>query len=133
MNRNPNIQNKTKGIPAKLKVQNDKNFQRALSLHQGGNFAQAKVIYESIIKLEPNNFNAIQLLATILAQQGDFEQSIDMLKSAIKANPQIPELYHNLGFALQGVNNLEEALFNFDKAISLKKIILKRTIIKQLF
>ena len=53
-------------------------FQQAIGLHQQGLLREAQTIYEQIIKMQPNHFDALDLLATIAAQTKNFEKAVDL-------------------------------------------------------
>ena len=95
-------------------------LQQALTLHQQCKFKEAQVIYEKLLQLEPNHFDALQLLGALFTQTHQFEQAVDFLSKAVQINPGFAEPYSNRGNALQELGRLEEALASYDKAISIK-------------
>jgi predicted O-linked N-acetylglucosamine transferase (SPINDLY family) len=50
-----------------------KKFNQAIALHQKGNLALAKIMYEEIIKKEPKNSDAIHYLGVIAHQTNNYE------------------------------------------------------------
>ena len=50
--------------------------QQALSLHQQGNFDEAQAIYEKILHIQPDHFDALQLLGVLFAQVKKYVQAI---------------------------------------------------------
>ena len=46
----------------KLMHQADQLFTKAFALHQQGQLLQAQSIYEQVLKIKPNHFDAINLL-----------------------------------------------------------------------
>ena len=93
---------------------------KAISHHQKGEFDDAKKIYELILKNYPKHFDALQLLATVLAQKKMFQEAIQCFRKTIAINPNSAHVYNNLANALKNVNLLDEALENYNKAIQLK-------------
>ena len=79
-------------------------FQQAIGLHQQGLLKEAQTIYEQIIKMQPNHFDALDLLATIAAQTKNFEKAVDLWSKAIKSNPNDAATYSNQGLALHELN-----------------------------
>jgi len=94
--------------------------QKGLSLHQQGRLAEAQTIYEEILKIQANHFDALQLLGALLAQTQQLKKAVDLLTKALKINPNNAACYSNLGFALQALNRLDEALDSYDQAIRIK-------------
>jgi len=93
---------------------------QGLATHQQGKLSEAKVIYEQILKIQPNNFSALELMGAMYAQTKNHLQAIEFLSKAIKINPQFAPCYNNRGIALKELKRLDEALASYDKAISIK-------------
>ncbi|QIB66930.1 tetratricopeptide repeat protein [Kineobactrum salinum] len=96
------------------------SFNRALSLHQQGQLAQAEAIYREILKLQPRHSHALHLLGVVAFQAGNYKAAIGLIARAIAVNPGNPAFFSNHGNALQKLGELEAAVTNYDKAIALK-------------
>ena len=94
--------------------------QQGLNLHQRGNLNDAQIIYEQILSIQENNFDALQLLGALFAQVKKYPQAIKFLSKAIIVNPNHAGCFSNLGISFQKLRRLEEALSSYDKAISLQ-------------
>ena len=46
------------------------SIQQALALHQNGRFAEAESIYDSVLAVDPANFDALHLRGVLKHQQG---------------------------------------------------------------
>ena len=57
--------------------------QQGLNLHQRGNLNDAQNIYEQILSIQENNFDALQLLGALFAQVKKYPQAIKFLSKAI--------------------------------------------------
>jgi predicted O-linked N-acetylglucosamine transferase (SPINDLY family) len=90
-----------------------------IGLHQKGNLEEAQKIYESILKVDSRNFDALHLLGVLETQRNNFEKAIDLISSAISINTKNARSYYNLGFAYQETKKFELALLNYEEAISL--------------
>lgn len=111
------------GPPAKqhnafTKIQT--RFEAGLNLFKSGNFEDAKLFFEKVLKIDPKHVGALHLLGLIFYQQGDYERSVAQISRVIKIDPKIPEAYSNLGLALQGLDRFDEALASCNKAIELR-------------
>ena len=95
-------------------------IRQGLALHQQGKFNEAKGIYEKVLAIQANHFDALQLLGTLSAQTKEFSKAVDFLTKALKINPYHAEAHSNRGNALQELKRLDEALVSYDKAISIK-------------
>lgn len=123
MARPPNIPQRKLPIPVKrapLHGQVAALTGQGLALHQQGRLKEAKIIYEQVLKIQANNFDALQLLGSLLTQSREFRQAADFLSKALQINPNHAEPYYNHGNALKELGRLDEALASYDKAISIK-------------
>src|SRR5689334_3013466 len=94
-------------------------FERALALHQKGQFADAEQAYLEILRQHPDHFDALHLLGTIAVQTQQLEHGVELIQKAIRLNGQIAIAHNNLGYALTRLGRFEEALANLDRAIAL--------------
>lgn len=95
-------------------------LQQALSLHQAGRLGQARLLYEQILKTEPDHFDALHMLGVIFAQKKNFALSFEMMNKAIARNPGSATAYNNRGIALQELKRHRAAVKSFDQAIALR-------------
>ena len=94
-------------------------FQSALALHQGGQLAEAQVLYEKILRKQPNHFDALHLLGVIFYQTRQLERAVELIGSAIKINPNNAASYSNRGNALKDLKQFDAAIASYDQAIQL--------------
>ncbi|MBL0074542.1 MAG: tetratricopeptide repeat protein [Rhodocyclaceae bacterium] len=99
---------------------NSQRIASAFAMQKAGHFAQAEAIYLAILQLDPNQFDATQLLGVMAMSRRQFELAIEYLNRAIAVNPNFVDGYLNRGTALKGLNRLNEALSSFEQAIALK-------------
>jgi protein O-GlcNAc transferase len=92
----------------------------ALGLHQQGQFAQAGALYEEILALQPDHFDALHLLGMLKFQAQDFTRAVELISRAIAVNPQNPNAYYNRAVTNQALGQMDAALKDYDKAIALK-------------
>lgn len=95
-------------------------LQKAMALHQSGQLAQAKTLYEGILATQPRNADALSLLAIVATQTRDYPLALETINKAIKINPANAGYYLNRGAAQKELRMLTEAVASFDKAIALK-------------
>jgi tetratricopeptide (TPR) repeat protein len=98
----------------------DTLFNQGFILHQQGKFNEAQVIYEQILAIQPNHFDALQLLGAVFVQACQFEQAEDFLSRALELRTDYPDAYNNRGIALNALGRLDEALVSYDQAIAIK-------------
>lgn len=91
-------------------------FADAQSHHHAGHFAEAQRGYEAVLREAPRHADALNLLGTVLAQQGDAETGVGFIVRAIEAQPNVAAYYNNLGVLRQDLNQLELARQAFEQA-----------------
>ncbi len=92
----------------------------AIHCYQNKQSDKAEKICLKILDENPNNFDAINLLAVISFQNRNFSKSIELFKKACKINPNRADLYNNLSIAFLQEKKLNEAIQSWDEATKLK-------------
>jgi protein O-GlcNAc transferase len=83
-------------------------------------YALAAVAFEKGLDLAPGNIGLINSLSIALCELGDPNRSCDLLREAIKRQPNMPQLWHNLGHALaKTTGNAADGLAEFLRAVEL--------------
>ena len=97
-----------------------KNFEKK-------NFNQAKKFLLKIIKLQPNNFDALHNMGIILSINNQNLLAIDYLEKARLLNPNnnsvtynLANTWNNIGIELRNNHQYDDSLIHFDKAIQTK-------------
>jgi tetratricopeptide (TPR) repeat protein len=114
----PNEKPRASAAPA-LDVQIRQAMQAAWMHRQRGNLSQAETICHRIIQAAPGNADALNLLGTVVMQDGRADFAATCFSQAIRINPANPEFYSNLGLALHEQGQLDAAETNYRKAISI--------------
>ena len=97
----------------KRKIQNVKN------LEQKGELNEALKICESLTKENESNYFVLNLHGYILLKLNNFKISKKFLTKSIELNEKFAASHYLLGINNYNLNQLEESLENFIKAISL--------------
>ena len=95
-------------------------FQNALAMHQRGQLAEAERGYREILKLDPDDFDAVHLLGVIFVQRGQFAEGERLIAQALEIGPNEPNALNNRGIALAELKRFEEAIASYDKATTHK-------------
>ena len=95
-------------------------LRQALALHQGGQLAQAQTKYEEILELQPEHFDALNMLGVIALQTGNHAKALTFLGRAIELDPGNAAVHFNRGAVLQALNKPDEALASYDRAVAIK-------------
>lgn len=91
-----------------------------LEIHRKGRLAHAQKVYEDVLNLQPNHFDALHMLGVIAAQAENYLQAVELIDRAIEINPDYAEAYFNRGIVLQDLQRPDDALASYDQAINLK-------------
>ena len=100
----------------------DEQIQIAISLQRDGEFEHAKLIYETLLKSNPNQFKILYLLGTLEAQTENFNKSIDYLLKANNINSNSWEVNSNLGNAYIEINEFKMAVDYYNKSIKINPL-----------
>jgi predicted O-linked N-acetylglucosamine transferase (SPINDLY family) len=104
-------------IQASDHVQNQ--FVEARALHQQGRVAQARDIYLTILKINPQHADSLHMLGVMAAQSGNFSEAATLISEALAVRPDDVDAHYNLGLAFTRLNRLDEAVASFDRASAL--------------
>ncbi len=72
-------------------------FETAYGLHVKGDDVRAEELYLRIIRQDPRNSNALNLLGTIYLERGEHDKALVLIKKAIQAYPMGAMFHNNLG------------------------------------
>ncbi|HXQ40108.1 MAG TPA: hypothetical protein VN821_02500, partial [Candidatus Udaeobacter sp.] len=62
-------------------------LQRAIVAHRKGDLGTAERLYLDVLRAVPTEFNALQLLGVIRAQQRRLEEAEGLIRRSVQANP----------------------------------------------
>ena len=96
------------------------SLHQGLAFHQQGDVEKAKEVYESILKIQPDNFDALQLLASLFQMVGNNLIAIELFDKALRVKKTYAPVFSNRGNSLKELNRFDEALQSYDQAIALK-------------
>src|SRR4029077_19939459 len=74
------------------------HFVEGMSLEENGEMDKALAAYRKVLDVDPGQADLASRVAALLTRQDDFPQAIDVLKDAIKANPNASEPLLQLAF-----------------------------------
>lgn len=95
-------------------------LQQALALHQGGQLAQALTLYDRVLKMQPENFDALHLSGLVALQSKNPSRAVELINHALAVNPGHAEAHANKGNALRKLGQFESAVASYDSAIRLR-------------
>jgi tetratricopeptide (TPR) repeat protein len=95
-------------------------FHQAVELHQRGDLARARNLYEDVLKIRPMHADAWHLLGVIAAQTSHSARAVELIQKSLALDSTNFAAYGNLGSALYALGRLSDALFAYDRAIALK-------------
>lgn len=91
-------------------------IQRALALHQAGHLAEARALYEDILRHQPGHFDALHFLGVIAHQGGDHRAAVALIDRALAVVPGNAAAYVNRALALAALGDTKTALASCKKA-----------------
>jgi tetratricopeptide (TPR) repeat protein len=96
------------------------HFVEGMTFEERGEMDKALEAYRKVLNVDPGQSELASRVAALLIQQEDFPQAIDVLKDAIKANPNDAEPYHQLAFIYaKYLKKMDQAIDYANRAIAL--------------
>lgn len=92
----------------------------ALGHHQAGRRAEAQRIYRQILAVDPNQPDALNLLAVLAYQAGNLDTAAQLLERAIVSGGSNAVLHSNLGMVRQAQGDFEGAIAACQRAVQLR-------------
>jgi protein O-GlcNAc transferase len=94
-------------------------LEKALSLHRAGQLAPAAALYREILRTEPNQPDALNLLGLVEQQSGNHTQAAELFARASTSSPGNPLFLLNRGVSLRALRQHEAAVSELKKALAL--------------
>jgi tetratricopeptide (TPR) repeat protein len=96
------------------------HFVEGISLEENGEMEKALTAYRKVLNVDPGQSELASRVAALLARDEDFPQAIDVLKDAIKANPNAPEPFLQLAFIYANyLKRTDQAIDYANRAVAL--------------
>ncbi len=93
----------------------------ALQHHRAGRLPEAEAAYRELLRIDPENIDALHFLGVIAYQQRRHEQARQLISQALARNTTNAPAHNNLGVVLMELGSLEEAIACFERAIALQQ------------
>ncbi len=106
--------------PDSSRIATNNRIEEALKLHQNGDIEAAAIGYKAILKVAPNNFDALHLLSLCYLQKENFPEALTLVNKALEINSNCAEAYCNRGVMLVNIGRFEEAEKSYLQAIKIK-------------
>ncbi len=94
-------------------------LQDAIALHRQGRLPEADKLYARILKVYPDQFDALHLSGLAKLQGGKAGEAHRLIGAALKVAPQSADAHANLGLVLGALKRPADALASFDTALAL--------------
>ncbi len=96
------------------------DFVEGMAFEENGEMDRALEAYRKVLNVDPGQSDLAARVAALLIRQDDFPQAIDVLKDAIKANPNDAEPYRQLAFIYaKYLKKTDQAVEYANRAIAL--------------
>jgi len=96
------------------------DLQAGMVFHQKGQLNEAKLMYERVLEIHPNHFDALRLLGVLTTQTQEFSKSVEFLSKALEIDPNHLVCNYYIGLAFHELQHFEEAILSYQKVLSIK-------------
>tara|TARA_B100000287_G_scaffold10835_1_gene10963 strand:- start:153 stop:1826 length:1674 start_codon:yes stop_codon:yes gene_type:complete len=104
----------------KKKLTTEETFSLAFKNHKKNNLQVAENLYKKILKINPEHFNSIFYLGTLLSQTKRFNLAKPLLEKAIQIEPNYSHAHNNLGIVFQDLGQHQKAISSYEKTIQIE-------------
>lgn len=94
-------------------------MQEAMANLQNNDIQNACILFEQVLKIVPEEFDALHILGVLKHRQGDLIQAEALIQKAIAINPDFADAHYNLAKALQDQNRHDDATRSYKTALAL--------------
>jgi tetratricopeptide (TPR) repeat protein len=92
---------------------------KAIGLQNQGDLIGAEAIYQQVLQIDPQNYDALHLLGMIAGSVGMHDVAIELINSAIAVNPNVSYAYASLGTVYKQMGESDKAFELLQKALQL--------------
>ena len=92
----------------------------AFSYYDIGRLLEVEQLCQLVLQKAPHQVNAMQLLAALLSQRGQYTEAVQLLREAIRQAPGHAHIHNNLGIVLHKLQKSHEAVSEFSKALQIR-------------
>src|SRR6266849_5347377 len=92
----------------------------ALQHHRAGRLPEAEAAYREVLRIDPENIDALHFLGVIAYQQRRHEQARQLISQALARNASNAPAHNNLGNVLMELGRPEVAVASYQQAIALQ-------------
>lgn len=95
-------------------------FSQGIAQHKQGKLSEAHSLYQQVLKLVPQQADALHMLGVIELQLKNYAQAVQLISRAKSIKPDNDLIHFNLGNALRALGQFSEAGEAFSKALQLR-------------
>jgi predicted O-linked N-acetylglucosamine transferase (SPINDLY family) len=95
-------------------------FAEALRCHEQGRLPEAERLYEAILAVRADHFDALQMLAVVKHAKGQPAEALRLVSQAMTLRRPSPQILLNYGMILHALDRSDEAISSFDQALKQK-------------
>ncbi len=92
----------------------------AFMVQQSGKPIKASNLFRKMLKIDPQNVDALHGLGLCYAQRQQYDKAIKWIRKAIKIAPNVAGFHNNLGNAYKKIGQIDLALQHYREALRLK-------------
>ena len=108
------------GVTPKSATMPGQLIAQAAALHQKGSLAEAARLYLRILRVNPDHFDAQQLLGILRHQEGRHAEALELIGGALKTNPKNVGALSSYALVLAKLKRYEDALASYDRVLAMK-------------
>ena len=97
----------------------EQTLEAAIAHHTARRLDQAEQLYRAVLRIDPDNLDALNLLGVVRQDLGHTDESLALINRAISIDPAFPEAHANLARGLNAMGQPDKAAIAAQKACDL--------------
>jgi len=97
----------------------EETFSIAVANHRQNKIKKAQILYNKILKANPNHSQVLNNLGVIFGQSGDYQKAMSYYENVIKINPNYVDAHNNLGTIYINLKEYQKAKDCYENAIKI--------------
>ena len=92
----------------------------ALAAHRLGQLQQAAMLYQQVLRVQPQHSGALHMLGVVAHQGGQLDAAVELLGRALAVRPSVAQAHLDLANVLKDQGRLQEAAASYRRALVLE-------------
>ena len=94
-------------------------LKKSVMLYQEGRFVEAEIVLNQLVKVDPENLDALELIGLVKHGQKQYEEAAEYFQNVIDKDPERSESHNNISLCFSCLGKVEESIEHAKRAIEI--------------